>query len=107
MEKQLGGSRVALLAVDREKAEREARRAADTLDALEVRAPHDGTFVIQRWGWGQRVLQAGDRAFSSMRVGEVATNDRMDAEVAVLEADAGGLVSRQARARWCSTPGPT
>jgi HlyD family secretion protein len=93
VEKQLGGSRVALLSVDREKAEREAKRAADTLDALEVRAPHDGTFVIQRWGWGQRLLQAGDRAFSSMRVGEVATSDRMDAEVAVLEADAGGLVA--------------
>jgi HlyD family secretion protein len=93
VEKRLGGSRVALLAVDREKAEREARRAADTLEALEVRAPHDGTFIIQRWGWGQRMLQAGDRAFSSMRVGEVATSDRMDAEVAVLEADAGGLVA--------------
>jgi HlyD family secretion protein len=93
VEKKLGASRVALLSVDREKAEREARRAADTLEALEVRAPHDGTFVIQRWGWGQRLLQAGDRAFSSMRVAEVATNDRMDAEVAVLEADAGGLVT--------------
>jgi multidrug efflux pump subunit AcrA (membrane-fusion protein) len=93
VEKQLGGSRVALLAVDREKADREAKRASDTLEALEVRAPHSGTFVIQRWGWGQRLLQAGDRAFSSMRVGEVATNDRMDAEVAVLEADAGGLVT--------------
>jgi multidrug efflux pump subunit AcrA (membrane-fusion protein) len=93
VEKQLGHSRVALLAVDQEKAEREARRAEETLEALEVRAPHDGTFVIQRWGWGQRVLQAGDRAFSSMRVAEVATSDRMDAEVAVLEADAGGLVA--------------
>jgi multidrug efflux pump subunit AcrA (membrane-fusion protein) len=93
VEKRLGESRVALLAVDREKAEREAKRAADTLEALEVRAPHDGTFVIQRWGWGQRLLQAGDRAFSSMRVGEVATSDHMDAEVAVLEADAGGLVT--------------
>jgi HlyD family secretion protein len=92
VEKRLGDSRVALLAVDREKADREAQRAARTLESLEVRAPHDGTFVIQRWGWGQRVLQAGDRAFASMRVGEVATNDRMDAEVAVLEADAGGLV---------------
>jgi multidrug resistance efflux pump len=92
VEKRLGTSRVALLAVDREKADREAQRAARTLESLEVRAPHDGTFVIQRWGWGQRVLQVGDRAFASMRVGEVATNDRMDAEVMVLEADAGGLV---------------
>ena len=82
-----------LLAVDQAKAEREAKRAEETLEALEVRAPHDGTFVIQRMGWGQRILQAGDRAFSGMRVAEVATNDRMDAEVAVLEADAGGLAA--------------
>jgi HlyD family secretion protein len=93
VEKSLGASRVALLAVDRDKAEREAQRAADTLESLEVRAPHDGTFVIQRWGWGQRILQAGDRAYSSMRVAEVGTSDHMDAEVAVLEADAGGLVA--------------
>ena len=91
VEKQLGKSRVALLAVDRQKAEMQLAEANRTLKALEVRAPHDGVFVIQRWGWTQRVLQAGDRAFPGMRIAEVATSDRMDAEIAVLEADAGGL----------------
>ncbi len=91
VEKQLGKSRVALLAVDRQKAEMQLAEANRTLEALEVRAPHDGMFVIQRWGWTQRVLQAGDRAFPGMRIAEVATSDRMDAEIAVLEADAGGL----------------
>jgi multidrug efflux pump subunit AcrA (membrane-fusion protein) len=59
---------------------------------MELRAPHDGTFVVQRLGWGQRMVQVGDRAFNAMRVAEVATTSHMDAEVAVLEADAGGLV---------------
>jgi hypothetical protein len=90
-ESRLGSSRVALVAVDRAKVERQLKEANRTLKALEVRAPHDGVFVIQRWGWGQRVLQAGDRAFNGMRIAEVATADRMDAEIMVLEADAGGL----------------
>jgi HlyD family secretion protein len=93
VEQQLGKSRVALIAVDRQKVELQLAEANRTLKALEVRAPHDGIFVIQRWGWTQRVLQAGDRAFPGMRIAEVATSDRMDAEISVLEADAGGLAS--------------
>ena len=84
---------MALLAVERQKAEMQLAEANRTLKALEVRAPHDGVFVIQRLGWAQRVLQAGDRAFPGMRIAEVATSDRMDAEISVLEADAGGLSS--------------
>ena len=92
-EQRLGKSRVELLAVDRSKAELQRREAARTLASLDVRAPHDGTFVVQRLGWSQRVLQTGDRAFPGMRVAEVATTDQMEADVIVLEADAGGLVA--------------
>jgi multidrug efflux pump subunit AcrA (membrane-fusion protein) len=91
VEQRLGKSRVALLAVDRQKAELQAQKAADMLRSMEVRAPHDGTFVLQRWGWGQRVLQPGDRAFAGMRIAEISMGDRMEAEISVLEADAGGL----------------
>jgi HlyD family secretion protein len=92
-EGRLGRSRVDLLVVDRQKAELQRREAARTLASLEVRAPHDGTFVVQRMGWAQRMLQTGDRAFPGMRVAEVATADRMEADVMVLEADAGGLAA--------------
>jgi HlyD family secretion protein len=95
VEKRLGESRVALLAVDRQKADIQSKKAADMLRSMEVRAPHDGTVVLQRWGWGQRILQAGDRAFPGMRIAEVTMGDRMEAEVMVLEADAGGLVPGQ------------
>ena len=91
VERKLGVSRVALLAVDKQKAKLELEEAESTLKALEVHAPHDGVFVVQRMGWAQRTIQAGDRAFPGMRIAEVATSDRMDAEVMVLEADAGGL----------------
>lgn len=93
VERRLGKSRVALIAVDQHKAALELADASRTLEALEVRAPHDGIFVVQRMGWAQRMIQAGDRAFNGMRIAEVATSDRMDAEVMVLEADAGGLTS--------------
>jgi HlyD family secretion protein len=96
VEQRLGKSRVELLAVDRQKAETQTRQAEKALRSLEIRAPHDGTFVLQRWGWGQRTVQAGDRAFSGMRIAEVTKSDRMDAEVMVLEADAGGLVPGKA-----------
>src|SRR6185369_13460903 len=57
---------------------------------LEIRAPHDGTFTLQRWGF-RGTLHAGDRAFAGMRIAEISTSEQMDAEVYVLEADAGGL----------------
>jgi multidrug efflux pump subunit AcrA (membrane-fusion protein) len=95
VEQRLGESRVALLAVDRQKADIQTRKAADMLRSMEVRAPHDGTVVLQRWGWGQRILQAGDRAFTGMRIADVTMGDRMEAEINVLEADAGGLLAGQ------------
>ena len=95
-EGRLGKSRVDLLTVDRQKAETQRHEAARTLASLEVRAPHDGTFVVQRMGWAQRMLQTGDRAFPGMRVAEVATTERMEADVMVLEADAGGLAAGKA-----------
>ena len=95
-EQRFGKNRVELLAVDRKKAEVQQREATRTLAELEVRAPHDGTFVVQRLGWSQRILQTGDRAFPGMRVAEIATSERMEADVMVLEADAGGLVAGKA-----------
>jgi multidrug efflux pump subunit AcrA (membrane-fusion protein) len=90
-EKRLGKSRVDLLAVDRHKAQLQRAEAQRMLSGMEVRAPHDGMFLVQRLGWSQRMLQTGDRAYPGMRVAEVATSERMEADVMVLEADAGGL----------------
>ncbi len=91
VEEKLSRTRIEIIGVERRKAEQEGKNAALAMKRLEMKAPHDGTWVLQRWG--NRTLQAGDRAFSGMRIGEVAMNDRMDAEVFVLEVDAGGLVS--------------
>jgi len=96
IEEKLGRSRVDLAAIDRRKAELYQKQASATLKQLEIRAPHDGTFTLQRWGF-RGTLHAGDRAFAGMRIAEISTSEQMDAEVFVLEADAGGLaVGRKA-----------
>jgi HlyD family secretion protein len=96
IEEKLGRSRVDLAAIDRRKAELYQKQASATLKQLEIRAPHDGTFTLQRWGF-RGTLHAGDRAFAGMRIAEISTSEQMDAEVFVLEADAGGLAAgRQA-----------
>jgi len=96
IEEKLGRSKVDLAAIDRRKAELYQQQASATLKKLEITAPHDGTFVLQRWGF-RGTLHAGDRAFPGMRIAEISTSLQMDAEVFVLEADAGGLaVGRRA-----------
>jgi multidrug efflux pump subunit AcrA (membrane-fusion protein) len=90
IEERLARSRVDLASVERRKAEMFQKQAATTLKHLEIRAPHDGTFVLQKWGF-RGTLHAGDRAFPGMRIAEISTTEQMDAEVFVLEADAGGL----------------
>lgn len=91
VEERLATTRVALIAVERQRAEIELRNANDALSSLELRAPHTGTWVLQRWG-SNRAFQAGDRAYAGMRIGEVTEGSEMDAEVFVLESDAGGLL---------------
>jgi HlyD family secretion protein len=95
IEEKLARSKLDLVAIERRKADVFNQQAQDTLDELELRAPHDGTFVLQRWGF-RGVLKAGDRAFPGMRIAEISTSERMDAEVFVLEADAGGLATGRA-----------
>jgi HlyD family secretion protein len=95
VETRLAQSKIDLAAIDRRKADLFHAQARATLDKLELRAPHDGTVVLQRWGF-RGTLRAGDRAFPGMRIAEVSTTEKMDAEVFVLEADAGGLAPGRA-----------
>jgi HlyD family secretion protein len=92
IEEKLMQSKVDLADIDRRKAQRFASQARATMEHLEIRAPHDGTFTLQRWGF-RGTLHPGDRAFAGMRIAEISTSLQMDAEVYVLEADAGGLTA--------------
>lgn len=76
-----------LLAIERRQAALKITQATEALRELEVKAPHDGILVLKtQWGGKPRV---GDMAWG--QVAEIPRPDRMQAEVFVLEADAGGL----------------
>jgi len=78
-----------LLTIERRKAELKIEQAEQGLKALEVRAPHDGTFVLKSW-WGRRP-EVGQVVWGGNAIAEIPNLDRMEALVYVLEADAGGL----------------
>jgi len=78
-----------LLAIERRKAEMKVQQAREGLEQLEVRAPHDGIFVLKKvWG---RTPEVGQSVWGGNAVAEIPRLEEIEAEVFVLEADAGGL----------------
>jgi len=80
-----------LLDIERRKAGMAIDRASKGLDALEIKAPHDGILVYKR-DWRGDITRVGDTVWPGEPVGEIPELDTMQARVYVLEADAGGLV---------------
>lgn len=89
MEQKVSSRQLEVLGVERKKAIEQGEEAKKALDSLEVRATTAGTFVVERNG--ERIIRKGDMVWPGMRIAELATSLRMEAEAFVLEADAGGL----------------
>jgi HlyD family secretion protein len=81
-----------LLDIERRKAGISIDRAKKGLEALEIRAPHDGILVYER-DWRGDVTKVGDTVWPGEPVGEIPDLATMQAKVYVLEADAGGLAA--------------
>jgi RND family efflux transporter MFP subunit len=79
-----------LLEIERRKAGLAIDRAEKGLEALEIRAPHDGILVYKR-NWRGETVKVGDTLWPGQPVGEIPDLMTMQAQVYVLEADAGGL----------------
>lgn len=79
-----------LLDIERRKAGIAIDRASKGLDALEIKAPHDGILVYKR-DWRGDITRVGDTVWPGEPVGEIPELTTMQARVYVLEADAGGL----------------
>ena len=79
-----------LLDIERRKAGIAIDRAKKGLEALEIRAPHDGILVYKK-DWRGDVTKVGDTVWPGEPVGEIPDLATMQARVYVLEADAGGL----------------
>ncbi|HEX4822881.1 MAG TPA: efflux RND transporter periplasmic adaptor subunit [Candidatus Polarisedimenticolaceae bacterium] len=81
---------LALLDIERRKAGLAIDRAKKGLDALEIKAPHDGILVYKR-NWRGEVAKVGDTLWPGQPVAEIPELTTLQAQVYVLEADAGGL----------------
>lgn len=79
-----------LLAIERRKLGAELARAEQTLEAMEVRAPHAGVLILRR-NWRGDPPRVGDTVYRGYPLAEIPRPGAMEVEAYVLEADAGGL----------------
>lgn len=86
---ELGAVELALLDLQRERADLDIEEAEADLARLEIRAPHDGIFVLTNDDGDLPVV--GGMVYSRQTIAEIPQLNRMKAQVYVLEADAGGL----------------
>jgi len=86
----LESNRRQLLEIRRRQAELQIARAERGLESLEIRAPHAGILQV-RSNWRGQAVRVGTELWRGQPLGELPDLDRLEAEVYVLEADAGGL----------------
>lgn len=86
-----------LLALERRKADLKTDKAERGLRALTLAAPHEGIVVLQR-DWRGDPPRVGDTCWAGEKIAEIPDLSVMEAEVSVLEADAGGLAVGQTAA---------
>ena len=89
---EISASSIELLAIERRKADLVVGKAEKELAALEIRAPHDGIVVFQR-DWRGELPQVGQTVWSGSTIAEIPDLATLQAEVWVLETDAGGLAA--------------
>jgi len=76
--------------IDRTRHSKEVEHAQQALAKLQVAAPHPGIFVLARDYRGEP-MRVGDTVWSGQTLAELPLVDALEAEVFVLEADAGSL----------------
>lgn len=77
--------------ISRRHAQSAVQRAEQGLARLEIAAPQDGLLVLER-DWRGNALRVGDTIWPGQKVAEIPRVSTMEAELYVLEADAGDLV---------------
>ena len=104
-QKTLNDTELDILGIRRRQAEKEIQRTEEGLSALEVRAPHAGILTLHR-DWQGNPPEVGASMWRGQKIGEIPDLGEMEAEVYVLEADAGGLeVGKTAEVIIESRPG--
>ena len=90
IQRSLATTELEILEIRKRKANLSIDEARAGLDSLEVRAPHAGILTLTR-NWRGEVPAVGMEMWRGYELGEIPALDSMEAEVFVLEADAGGL----------------
>lgn len=100
----LSKTELQILDIEQRKAHDKIAEAETQLASLEILAPHDGLVVFQR-DWSGNLPRVGDQAYPGNTLAEIPDLSQMQAEVYVLEADAGGLaVGKPAQLRLEAHP---
>ena len=94
VERNLSRSKAGMLSVEQQKAQLAITHAKSALESMEIHAPHEGLFVLQR-NWRGEVAKIGDQMWPNQRVAEIPLLETMEAEVFVLEIDGSGLAEKQ------------
>lgn len=84
----------ALTAISKKLARQRITEAENGLAALEIKAPHPGLLTWSR-GWSGEPIKVGEEVWRGRELGELPNLSELDAEVYVLEADAGGIEAGQ------------
>ena len=94
IERRLSRSNAAVIEVERRKAELAIAHAQSALKSMEIVAPTDGIFVLQR-NWRGAMPKLGDSLWPGQSVAEIPILDAMEASVYVLEVEGSGLAEDQ------------
>ncbi len=90
----LAKTEVDLHSIEAQKAGRDVKRAEASYSAREVTAPHDGVVILQR-DWREELPRPGKVVWPGQKLAEIPKPGGLQAEVYILEADAGGLAVGQ------------
>jgi multidrug efflux pump subunit AcrA (membrane-fusion protein) len=94
IERKLAQSKIGVIAVQKQKAEIAISHAKSALQAMEIKAPHDGILVLQR-NWKGELPKVGEQLWPGQKFAEIPLLDTMEAEVFVLEVDGNGITEKQ------------
>ena len=96
---QLSQTEIDLLSIERRKADIKVQQADEGLAALEVQSPHGGIVMLER-DWRGNPVRVGDTVWPGRPLAKIPDLTEMQAEVFVLEADAGDLGDGQSATVW-------
>jgi RND family efflux transporter MFP subunit len=96
---QLSEAEIELLEIERRKADLTIQRADEGLASLELRSPHGGIVILER-DWRGNPVRVGDTVWPGRTLARIPDLSEMQAEVFILEADAGGLQIGQSASVW-------